>query len=366
VSLDRGGVERFVCDLALEQQRKGVDITIFTIYRRGTLAGRLEDHGIRVVSGEKRAGLDVRAIYALRRLIRSGRYDVVHTHNFVPNYYSCMAVLFMQGAPPIINTCHDMGTRLSKTQLRLLYRASVIRTSAVAMVSHGVADRFIESRWVDPARVTVIHNGISVERFISSSSQRARARSRLGIAENAFLIGSLGRLVAEKNHGLLLETLASIRTSLPNAFLCLVGGGPKDAELRRLARDLGIADRVIFTGEIEDVAAVLPAFDVMAMSSNTEGYSVALLEAAAAGLPTVATRVGGNTEIVQDAVSGILVPPRDKHAFAMALMRLAEDPQLRTRMGKAAREWALSYSSISSTADAYAALYSKHSTARRS
>jgi glycosyltransferase involved in cell wall biosynthesis len=366
VSLDRGGVERFACDLALEQQRMGLDVTMFTLYKRGTLAGRIEDRGIRVVSGEKRAGLDVRAVYALRRLIRSGPYDIVHTHNFVPNYYSCMATLFMPGAPPIINTCHDMGTRLSNTQLRLLYRASVIRTSAVAMVSHGVADHFIASRWVDPDRVTVIHNGISVERFAASSSQRSRARARLGIAENTFLIGSLGRLADEKNQRLLLEALATIRTSLPNAFLCLVGGGPKEAELRHLALELEIADRVIFTGEIEDVAAVLPAFDVMAMSSNTEGYSVALLEAAAAGLPTVATHVGGNTEIVQNAVSGIIVPPRDRDAFATALMRMAGDPELRIRMGKAARDWALSRSSISSTADAYASLYSKHRTTRRS
>ena len=353
-SLETGGLERVVADLAIAQQAAGHRVAVFTIESTGGFRAVLEAAGVPVLVGDKRGTFDVSVLKALRRASRE--VDVVHTHNFVPNYYAALATLALKPAPVLVNTCHNMGTRLSNARLRRLYKASLARTARVAMVSRQVRDRLAETGIVAPARATVVLNGIPIERFADAASRRPGARELLGLAADALVIGCVGRLVPVKNHASLIAELPALSARYPGLVVVLLGDGPLDAELRGEAEALGVADRVRI-GAAADVAAVLPAFDVYAQPSLSEGMSIALLEACASGLAIVATAVGGNPDIVEDGRSGVLVPAGDGAALRNALDALLADPTRRAALGRAAAEWVASNASIAFMRDAYAALY---------
>lgn len=357
-SLERGGLERVVVDLAITQCRAGDQVAVFSIQDTGGFRPELEDAGVPVIVGAKRRTLDLRVLRRLRHaaLAHSG-VEVVHAHNFVPNYYAAAALIAAGRHPALVGTCHDMGTRLTNRRLRWLYRWSLMRTARVAMVGRQVHDRYVTSGWVDAGRATTVRNGIPVERFGISPERRASARAQLGLPPDAIVIGCVGRLVQLKNHRLMIAVLPELVGAHPATRLVLLGGGPLREELQAQAAALGLLDRVVFAGERAGVADLLPAFDVFAMPSLTEGLSVALLEACATGLAVVATAVGGNPEIVGEAKAGLLVPPGDPSALRDAIGRMLDDGGLRERFGGAARRWTQTHASMDAFRDAYDALY---------
>jgi glycosyltransferase involved in cell wall biosynthesis len=355
-SLERGGLERVVVDLVRAQKAAGELPSVFCLYRRGGFAAELENSGITVACGDKRDGIDVRAVWRLRRAIFSG-CDIVHAHNLVPNYHCAVASRGTWRAPVLVNTCHDMGTRLVDPRLRRLYLWSVRYTGRFAMVTDQVYYHYVNSGMIPAARAKVIYNGIPVERYVHGPGPRAAARQRLKLPSDALVIGAVGRLVPLKNHASLLRVLPSLHSDFPQLRLVLVGGGELDSDLKAIAAASGIGDRVVFTGEQQDVAALLPAFDVFAMPSTTEGMSIALLEASAAGLAIVATRVGGNSKIVQEDRTGLLIEPKDDTALRLRLGALLKDAARRRTLGAAAHHWAREHASIKAMRDAYSALY---------
>lgn len=345
--LETGGLERVVTDLAIEQARCGHRIAVFSITGSGNFAAELEAAGVAVVVGGKRRSFDTGVIRALRRAVIDRDAGIVHAHNFVPNYYAALALAWPSGRRRVlVNTCHNMGSRLSNTRLRWLYRLSLARTTRVAMVGAQVQEHLVGSGLVSADRAEVVLNGIPIRRFEGGAEAHLAARATLGLAPEAMLIGSVGRLVALKHQRLLLELMPALAAACPSVELVLLGDGPLRAELEALADSLSIRERVHFLGARDDVARLLPALDVFALPSLTEGLSIALLEASAAGLPIVATAVGGNPEIVTDGRTGVLVPPDDREATRNALEALLKDAALRARMGSAAREWVRANASI--------------------
>lgn len=355
-SLERGGLERVVVDLALAQKAAGGSPRMFCLYRTGGFAAELENAGIAVACGYKRDGVDARALWRLRRAIFAG-CDIVHAHNLVPNYHCAVALLGAWRAPLLVDTCHDMGTRLADPRLRRLYLWSVRHTRRFAMVADQVYLHYVNRRMIPAARAAVIYNGIPVERYVRGPGPRASARERLKLPADALVIGAVGRLVALKNHASLLRVLPSLLSQFPQLWLVLVGGGELDSHLKAIAAASGVGERVVFTGEQQEVATLLPAFDVFAMPSTTEGMSIALLEASAAGLPIVATRVGGNSKIVQEHSSGLLIEPEDDSALRSSLEALLKDGARRRTFGAAAHHWAREHASIEAMRDAYASFY---------
>ncbi len=346
-SLEVGGLERVVTDLAVEQARHGHRVSVFTIAGSGSFEADLKAAGVPVIVGGKRGALDRGVLRALRRAVIEGDADVVHAHNFVPNYYAALALGWPSGRRPVlVNTCHNMGSRLSNRRLRWLYRLSLARTARVAMVGQQVHDHFVHSGIVRRERAEVVLNGIPTARYAAGAEARVAARARLGLAAGTLLIGSVGRLVGLKHHRLLLELMPALAASRPAVDLVLVGDGPLRAELEGLADSLGVADRVHLIGARDDVAQLLPALDIFALPSLTEGLSIALLEACAAGLAIVATHVGGNPEIITDGTTGRLVPPDDRNAMRIVLAELLDDPASRKRLGAAAQDWVRENGSI--------------------
>jgi glycosyltransferase involved in cell wall biosynthesis len=201
----------------------------------------------------------------------------------------------------------------------------------------------------------VIPNGVTVGPLPGDAASRA-ARARLGLPAEAFVVGIVARLSAQKAHHVLFEAFAILRRSRPQARLVVVGGGPREQELRALAAGLGLGDTVQFTGILRDVPDVLPAFDVSCLSSVHEGVPMAVIESMASGIPVVATDCGALSDMVVDGVNGYLVPVRDAQALADRLGRLADDPLLRRRLGTAAREHVEEHHRIEQTARGYETL----------
>ena len=354
-SLERGGLERVVTDLALVQRRNDCEVEVFSIKEPGGFAGELEAAGIRVLRGDKRRGADFSTLRRLRQAL-AGR-DVVHGHNFMPGYYAAAASFGLFRRPCLVNTCHDMGTRLDNPKLRWIVGWALRRTQRVAMVGPQVFDRYVDAGLVARARAESILNGVPLESFGQGDVVRHAARARLGLPTDALVIGCVGRLVPLKNHRVLIELLPRLTRAFPGLRLVIVGGGPLREELAAQAQALGVADRLTLAGEHARVANLLPAFDVFALPSETEGLSIALLEAAASGLAVVATAVGGNPEIIDDGTTGLLVPAGDADALAAALEALLRDPARRASLGDAARGWIRQNASIEAMHAAYLRFY---------
>src|SRR5258708_11862312 len=226
-SLERGGLERVVVDLAITQCRAGDQVAVFSIQDTGGFRPELEDAGVPVIVGAKRRTLDLGGLRRLRHaaLAHSG-VEVVHAQNFRPNYYAAAALIAAGRHPALVGTCHDMGTRLTNRRLRWLYRWSLMRTARVAMVGRQVHDRYVTSGWVDAGRATTVRNGIPVERFGISPERRASARAQLGLPPDAIVIGCVGRLVQLKNHRLMIAGLPELVGPHPPTIRVLLGGGP--------------------------------------------------------------------------------------------------------------------------------------------
>lgn len=356
-SLERGGLERVVTDLATLQHRQGWEVAVFSIKPPGGFAQELVREGVPVHLGNKRRAADPATLLALRRTLRSMRADVVHAHNFMPAYYSAAASLAMRAAPAMVVTCHDMGLRLQQRKLRWIMRWALARADRVAMVGEQVRTRYLGEHLVGATKSRSILNGVVLERGVDGPAARSAARLRLQLPDDALVIGCVGRLVELKNHRGMIDAMPTLLERFPDLYLAIVGDGALREELQAQAQRLGIAARVKLAGEQPDVTGLLPAFDVFAMPSTTEGLSIALLEAAASALPILATAVGGNVEIVQDGATGLLVPARDAPALRAGLVALLGDAPLRERLGRAAREWVVRYASIDAMFRAYDEFY---------
>lgn len=363
-SLEFGGLERVVAELAIAQRRAGIDSAVFSLQSTEGLAPQLRQAGVPVVIGAKRATADLALLRRLRATVSERRIGVVHAHSFVPNYYAAAATRWLRAAPAIVGTCHDMGQRLGNRRLRWLYRWSLRHTAAVAMVGQQVSDRFVGAGLVPAAKARVVRNGTPTERHAATPARRAAARAALGAGDGDLLIGAVGRLVPLKNHQLLIEQMPQLLAAFPAVRLAIVGGGPLAEPLAALVAQLGLEGQVKLLGPRDDAADLMAGFDLFALPSLTEGLSIALLEAAAAGLPIVATAVGGNPEVVQDGDRGLLVPAADGAALRAAIARLLGDRALRASLGARACAWVGRHASMDSVVAAYRQLYEQAMTGR--
>jgi glycosyltransferase involved in cell wall biosynthesis len=231
--------------------------------------------------------------------------------------------------------------------LRWVTRAAQGCADRITALSEPDLEQQVALRLSPASKYVVVRNGIDLERF-------ARPRGRL--FDGSPVVGAVGRFSEEKGHRYLLEALARVRRSLPGARLVLVGYGALEGELRSRAAGLGLDGAVTFTGE-RDSAEVLSSFDLFVQPSLYESQGLALLEAMAAGIPAVATSVGGVADVVRDGETGLLVPPADPDALAGAILRLAGAPDLGLRLAQGAARRVREHFSLGTMIDGYARLY---------
>lgn len=358
-TLERGGLERVVVDLCEGQRAAGHDVSVLCVFRLGQLAAELSAAGIPVQCAAKRQGLDVRAIWRLRAFLKRSRADVVHAHNAAATYLVALAGTLLGHRHVLLSTRHGMGEVHRGSRKERLFGWAARRCQAMVTVCEAARRQFLQAGLVSADRVVVICNGIRTNEIIeATSATRLQARQLLGLSPDEFVVGSVGRLNWAKDYSLLIAAFGGA-LSQARATLVLVGDGGEKASLQAAAAGLGLAERVRFLGDRSDVRSILPAFDVFCLSSKTEGYSIALLEAATAGLPLVATDVGGNGEIVRPGITGLLVPVADERAFTTALQVIWSDAEQRGQLARAARHWAQQHAGVQAMVDSYLQLYAR-------
>ena len=328
--LGRGGAERLLVSLATHVDRSSFELEVaYVLPWKDALVLELERLGVRVHCLDGSHAFDMRWVPRFRRLVGSGRYDLLHTHT----PYVALGARTIRRTP-IVHTEHNTwGTYRPST--RWANRLTYARNAAVIAVSHAVAVSINPPPFVRAwPPVHVIHHGTELSANGPLTPElRARARRTLGLRERALVIGTVGNLTPKKDHRTLLEATARAAMQHREVQLVLIGSGPLERAVRDDARSLGLTDHVVFAGARDDVAELLPAFDVFALSSRNEGLPISLLEAMAAGIACVATSVGGVPEIIDNGNEGLLVPAGDAVALAEALSTLLRAPDLRDAIG---------------------------------
>ena len=350
-SLEVGGMERVVVHLLKGLPTQGFAAEVVTLGGAGGLAEDLGP-GVKHWEMRKAPGLDLGLARRLARLTRATGADILHAHNTVSQLYAVLAALFTKR--PVVATLHGANYGGSARHRRLR-RILAARCAATACVSQDALAAARDLDHIPASRLHLVYNGIDVGEMTAAQAQREADRQALGLGEKDQAVISVGRLSQEKDYATLLRALAELQG--PRLFL--VGHGPSRPELEALAAQLGLGERVVFLGERGDVPRLLAACDLFALSSLTEGISMALLEAMAGGLAVVATAVGGTPELVAPGENGLLVPPADPTALAQAMGELLADPHRRQAYGQAGAQHVAARFSLEAMATAYAELYRK-------
>jgi glycosyltransferase involved in cell wall biosynthesis len=288
---------------------------------------------------------DLRAIVRLAQLIRRERPTILHTHTAKAGAVGRIAALLARGARPpiVVHTFHGHVLRgyfgrIATFGFRTLERWLARTTTALVAVSPEVRDDLVALHVAPAAKFTIVRLGIDLGRRVDNDdAQRRETRRQMGLREDAYVVGWVGRMTAVKRTDFVVRTLAKLVADGVDAYVVLVGDGPDRDGLERYAHELGVIKRCLFLGYQEDVARFYDAIDVLVLPSINEGTPVSVIESLAASRPAVATRVGGVPDVVRDGVDGLLVDTDDVDALADRLAELAHDAPRRTAMGEAGR-----------------------------
>ncbi|MEU6252199.1 glycosyltransferase [Streptomyces sp. NPDC047043] len=346
-----GGAEQ---QLRLLLRHLPAQCDVVTLTNPGPVAAGLAADGVRVTHLGMTGNRDLGALPRLTRLIRAGGYDLVHTHLYRACLYGRIAAR-LAGVRAVVATEHSIGDTLLEGRpltagVRALYLAGERLGRATVAVSPTVAERL--RHWGVPGpRIRVIPNGIDAPRFRFDEVRRKEARAYYGLPEDAYVIGGVGRLARGKRFDLLVHALSRLPGDVR---LLLVGGGPEETALRRSARALGVADRLVLTGErpclpdpgddAPDLVALLCAMDVLASPSAEEAFGLAVVEALAAGLPVLYASCPAVEDLPPDAAPGALRITGGTGAYVRELLRLrAAGPGGRTAP-EAVRRYDIAYS----------------------
>ncbi len=315
----------------------------------GDLEHRLDQAGEATLPLRARGGLDPWAARRLKRCLREEQIELVHAHASHAHTLCALAGLGT-GLPLLVSRRVDFPLRRG-----VLNRWKYVRATRVVAVSEGVAV-VLQAGGVRSERIDIIHDGVDPGRVAKAGSSTLRAD--LGIPKEAVVFGITAFLTEHKDHRTLLQAFRQVEAALPSAWLLIAGEGELAGELTTLSRELGLS-RCRFLGFRPDVEQVLGALDVFVLSSRLEGLGSSLMDAMFAGLPVVATSVGGVPELVDDGVNGLLVPPVQHEQLAQALLRTGEDAGLRARMGAAGRAKAQTRFSAERMVREYEAVYDR-------
>ena len=330
--LDVGGTEQQLLELVKRLDRRRYRPMV-CCFRPGRVSREIEAAGVDVFVIEKRAKVDLRLILTLRSLMRRERVDLVQTYLFTANTWGRLAAI-LAGVPVIASSERNVDI-WERGYKRLLGRW-LDRWTACTIANSRAVKEYLVGKGLPSDKVRVVYNGVDCRRFDGPVTPDA-TKAELGIPPHHAVVGLLARLEPQKDPHAFVQAAARVAAEVPAVSFLVIGGGTLERELRAKANELGIADRVVFTGPRRDVARLLAVCDVSVLSSLKEGMSNTIMESMAAGKPVVATRVGGNAELIEDGVTGFLVPIRDPARLAEGIRRVVEDPMLAKTMGLRAK-----------------------------
>jgi glycosyltransferase involved in cell wall biosynthesis len=316
-TLDFGGAERIMVDLARLLDRKKFTVKIVCMKRAGELASGLDATAVELVVMER--GMTPAAFWKLYKLISASKPDIVHTHLFGADVFGIIAAR-LAGVKKVVSTEHNINYSEGR-------KKSMIKNWAYSLADRIVAVSEAVKKYLLKAgnkknKIEVIYNGTDPDRFKPSSR---------GDLKDEIIIGSIGRLEKQKSYGTLIMAMDNLK-NIP--IECRLAGNGREKEyLSDLVTSLGLADKVKFTGWNKDIPSFLAGLDIFVLPSAWEGFGITLIEAGAQGLPVIGSRVDGITEIIEEGVDGLMFKPGDSRELAYKLELLASDKILREKLG---------------------------------
>lgn len=336
----------------LDRRRFQAEVCCFDV--TGRLAEGLVEQGIPVRLLRRRPGVDWRYIFTLARYLRANRADVLHMHNPTAFFYGTLAGKLAR-VPCLIYTEHGRDFS-SSVKIKWANRVLSWLVDKVVTVADFGQRYLVNDERIPAGKVVTIHNGIDAAKF-GGIYDRAAIRAALGLTADQAVIGIVARLDPIKNHAVLLAAMQQVIMSIPDAVLLVAGDGPLRTALETTASSLGLGSHVRFLGARSDIPELMCAMDLFVLCSYSEGLSLTLIEASAAGKAIVATDVGGNAEVVQQGVTGLLVPSDQPAVLAEAIQRLLSTPEELAAMGSEGRRHFEVGFTLDGMVAAYEALY---------
>jgi sugar transferase (PEP-CTERM/EpsH1 system associated) len=304
----------------------------------------------------KRPGNDVRAIFRLGKLFRSRKFDIVHTRNW-GGLDGVMAAC-LSPTPKVIHSEHgrDIADPSGMNRTRILARrALAFRAKKFVAVSRDLLRWLQMEVRIRANKLVFIPNGVDTERF--RPGRDSALRSALGIANQEFVVGSIGRLDPVKNYEGLIDAVRLLSRQGCSVRLVIAGDGPERPRLDRMLSESALIPKPLLLGQRADADRLYHVFDTFVLNSIAEGMSNVLLEAMASGLPIICTEVGGNVELVEHKHTGVLVPPQDSSALAAEIYQNMISPDTYAVYGENARRFAVKHFSLERMIEQYTTLY---------
>jgi glycosyltransferase involved in cell wall biosynthesis len=349
-NLEVGGLERMAADLALALRSAGHEVSMYCLFGAGPLAKGLEAGGVPVVEIHKEQRSKIATVRAMAEQLRRDRAQVIHGHNPAVHHFAA-AAKWAVGVPVCLNTRHSATSSTGAPYQERYFRWASRFTDHVVFDCDFVR-RALEPRLRYPeAKYSTILNGIRLERFLDHPASPGSAEARLRF-------GTVGRLVPAKGHAVLIEAFAKLAPRLPEATLQIFGYGALESELRAQIERLGMRGRITLEGRTNDSARVFQALDVFVFSSLNEGLPLVILEAMAAGLPVVSTRVGGVPEVAPESLFPWFCEPGSVEGLADAMLRAGKSADL-AEIGKRGREIAAANYGLDQMRRKYEGLYER-------
>lgn len=353
--MDIGGTEQVIRQLVLAGPQQQIVNEVLCINGYvGPIGQQLQEQGIPVTSVQRLPGFDRNLIASIRSRVKEGKFDVVHCHQYTPFIYGRLAAVGT-GAKVVFTEHGRFYPDRYRHKAALINPLLAILTPAVVAISSATRDALAKYEFMPKSKIKVIYNGI--QPLKADPARINELRSELGIPADSFVYGTVSRLDPVKNQVMMLESFAHCLKDYPESYLLMVGDGPERQRLEDQAESLGVSEKVLFTGFITEPAQHLALMDAFLLSSHTEGTSMTLLEAMSLGLPAVVTAVGGNVEVVEHELSGLVTPDSDTAAFAKEMARLQQETVLREQVSAGATARFQSKFSAEAMVNSYLRIY---------
>lgn len=325
------GAQKVVLDLAKNLNPNKFSSMIVSLYG-GVLLEEARRANIKVVCLEPKGVFDIVALMKLVILMKKEKIDIVHSHGFNANYYGAIAAK-IANIPVCIITEHGRYW-LERRRRILMTKLAAGLAKITISVSEDLREVLIETLKLSPHKVITVYSGIDLKEF--SPNEKMDIKKEFGINPEMFVVGNVANLRPVKGQIYLLKAIPKVIKVIPNIKIIIVGEGESRKELENVASELNISEHVIFLGQRQDIASILNIVDVFVISSLSEEISLAILEAMAMKKAVIATRVGGNPEIISNGATGLLVPPKDENILSEAIIRLLKDKKFALELGERA------------------------------
>ncbi len=342
LSLDYGGTEKIVVDLANNLSRDTFETSIICMDRYGGRASELKND-VLIYLMVRKPGLSVKNFYSFYKLLKIVKPDIVHFRNFATYFWGCFVSRFHKNCRIVYSDHSEIVRNYEANEKGKLFLRKIFKHITDNFMTNSLTfkEKLVECVHIDPKNIVVIQNGVDTSKYYPIDLVQKRVlRDKFRFGDQDYIIGIVASLSPKKNLSFTIKAMVDIASKLPYAKLILVGKGEQEKELKELVGKNGISDKVHFLGLIKDVNNVLNIFDIFLFpSSSGEGMPNSVLEAMAAKVPVVASDIPGNIEILENGNRGLLFKNNDNDSLVDTVLKLASDKALSNRVAERAYQY---------------------------